>query len=98
MNGRTGHSFNFNGGEKLNRMGATWFVSYYYYSEKDSSHINWKNVKTANNRIGVFRITKCHHRYWLERVLEMRDDYLKRSTIGVTPEQTKRMARELLGK
>lgn len=34
------HCFNFEGGEDLTTMGASWFVSYAYYCNVGSSHQN----------------------------------------------------------
>jgi len=89
-------TYNFDGGDLLKSMGASWFVSYYYYLEKDSSHTDWNNVKSTN-RISIFRNTKKYHQFWLQKVVGMNESSLKKATFGVTPEQTKRMARELLG-
>ena len=91
------HCYGFEGGEQLAKMGATWFVSYHYFLSKDSSHENWKSVGTAKMRIKMFERTKEHHRSWLKEVLRMNDTNLAKATIGLPPEQTKQMARELLG-
>ena len=40
------HDFNFDGGEYLTSMGATWFVSYSFHSLRDKTHKNWERVKT----------------------------------------------------
>jgi len=94
-----GHEFSFPGGDQLTGMGATWFVSYCYYKNKDRSHVNWKNVTTAKDRISRFERSKEYHLSWLEEVLKMNDKNLAKAiaTMRLTPEQTKRMARELLG-
>jgi len=92
-----GHEYTFAGGDQLTGMGATWFVSYYYFKNKDSSHVNWKNVKTAQNRISRFKRTENYHISWLKEVLRMNDKNLAKATIGLSPEQTKKMARDLLG-
>ena len=93
-----GHDFNFDGGDLLSKIGATWFVSYSYYLKKDRTHENWKNVKTSKMRISRFESTKGYHLSWLKEVLKMNDVNLAKAKIGLTPEQTKRMAMELLGK
>lgn len=90
------HSFSFEGGEILTKMGATWFVSYSYYVYIDKTHLNWKKVKTFSSRASIFESSKKFHKFWLERVLEMDDERLKTNTIEVKPLMTKQMAKALL--
>jgi hypothetical protein len=90
------HAFNFEGGEQLATMGASWFVSYSYYKFKDKTHMNWKEISTYTNRISVFNRTDNFHQFWLQQVLEMSDDRLETNEIGLTGPQVKQMARELL--
>ena len=35
-----GHNFNFDGGEYLSQMGASWFTSYSYFYLIDRTHSN----------------------------------------------------------
>jgi hypothetical protein len=77
-------------------MGATWFVSYAYYTFIDDTHMNWQRVKTYQFRASVFKRNRQYHRYWLERVLEMDNDRLNTNEIDVEAERTKEMALELL--
>jgi uncharacterized protein YutD len=74
----SGHCFNFKGGDKLSKMGASWFVSYSYYLYINKSHINWQNVSTCQLRIKVFNKTKNYHQYWLRKILEMNDNRLNK--------------------
>jgi hypothetical protein len=90
------HPFNFDGGEELTTMGATWFVSYAYYTFIDDTHRNWEKVETYPSRKSVFERTRQYYRYWLERVLEMDNDRLNKNEIDVEAERTKEMALELL--
>ena len=92
-----GHDFNFDGGEHLARIGATWFVSYLYHLEKDSGHTNWKNVKTYTGRINIFNRTKQYHQLWLAEVLKMNGLKLNTNKISINARQTKQMAKALLG-
>ena len=48
------HPFNFDGGEELSHMGATWFVSFAYYTYVDRTHKVWENVKTYVSRRSIF--------------------------------------------
>jgi hypothetical protein len=92
----TEHAFHFEGGDELAKMGASWFVSYSYYSLKNDTHMNWKEAPTYSSRISVFNRTGNFHQFWLEQVLGMNDDRLETNTIGLTGHQVKQMARELL--
>ena len=53
------HTFDFEGGDDLTTMGASWFISYLYHIEIDSNHRNWEVPKTKNGRVSVFLRTKC---------------------------------------
>ena len=90
------HTFQFWGGEKLTIMGATWFVAYAYYDIINPQHKNWEKVQTWKSRKSVYCNTKMFHEYWLEKIEHMNDDLLKTNKIGLSPTETKRMAREIL--
>ena len=90
------HDFSFNGGEILSKMGASWFVSYSYYKYIDNNHTNWSRISTAQSRISKFNTSKSYHNYWLNQVLIMNPANLSKNTIGISANQTKSMARELL--
>lgn len=92
------HVFLFEGGEDLTTMGAVWFVSYCFYNNIDSKHLNWNKVSTFGNRASVYVRTKRYHRYWLERVLEMEDKNISKNTIKLNPAEIKEMAKQLLDK
>jgi hypothetical protein len=92
------HAFNFEGGEELAKMGASWFVSYSYYCFIDEIHMNWKQVSTYNPRKSVFNRTHNFHLFWLQQVLDMNDDRLETNKIGLTGPQIKKLAGELLTK
>ena len=91
-----GHEFNFDGSEYLAKIGATWFVSYYYFKHQDKNHLNWENITTTRFRISVYNNNKNYHKYWMEQVLNMNDKLLNTNEIGLDASETKRMARELL--
>jgi hypothetical protein len=92
-----GHDFNFEGGNYLTRMGATWFVSYSYYCDIDKSHKNWKKV-SHQSRISIFNRTGNYHKFWLEQILCMNDRRLNTNTIDLDAKKTKEMAKILLQK
>jgi hypothetical protein len=91
------HVYNFDGGEELTTMAASWFVSYSYYQRRDETHMNWKRASNYDNRISVFNRTDNFHQFWLQQVLEMNDNRLETNEIELTGPQIKQMARELLG-
>lgn len=90
------HTFNFKGGEFLTTMGAAWFVSYCYYDKINKSHINWSQVSTVSNRRSVYSNTINFHKFWLAKVLEMKDYNLNKNTIGLSGNTIKIMAKEIL--
>jgi len=92
----SGHAFNFNGGDKLAKIGASWFVSYSFYLFINKSHNNWQNASTYLYRIRVFNKTKNYHQYWLRKILEMNDNRLNTNKIGLDATETKKMAKKLI--
>jgi len=91
-----GNDFNFKGGDKLRRMGASWFVSYSFFTYKDKSHTNWEKISTCQARVSVFNRTKDYHEFWLGKILEMDDKRLNTNEIGLDAKKVKEMAQILL--
>ena len=92
------HPFNFEGGEELSHMGATWFVSFAYYTYVDRNHKEWENVKTASTRRSLFNRTQRYHEFWLNQVLLMENSRLNTNTLGLHGLETKAMAMEVLAR
>ena len=90
------HGFNFEGGEILSKIGATWFVSYAYYEKIDKYHRNWSSVHTASTRLSKYNKGRVHHKAWLNEVLVMNPANLNKNTIEIEAHQTKAMAKEIL--
>jgi len=90
------HIFNFDGGDYLTTIGASWFVSYLYYRLIDNTHINWKNISTPDSRMNTCNRTENYHRYWLQQILTMKDCNLNKNEIGLNATEIKKMAEELL--
>jgi hypothetical protein len=90
------HSFNFDGGEELSRIGASWFVSYLYHKVINQSHTNWDKVKTHKARISKFDSSTKYHRFWLEKIMDMNDKNLNKNTILLSLDNIKNMASEIL--
>ena len=92
----TNHNFSFEGGEELRSIGATWLVSYAYYDHVDKTHKNWAKVSTAKMRAKRYERTREYHEIWLKYVESMEDANLSKNTIGLTPQETKAMAKKVL--
>ncbi len=90
------HIFSFSGGEMLARMAAWWFVSYLYYLYVDETHLNWRKVKTVATRRSVFERSEDYHIYWLTEVLDMENLDVQGNKGGLSSDEIKAMARELL--
>lgn len=90
------HNFNFEGGEILTGMGASWFVSYAYFEKIDRTHRNWERVSTSRSRLSKYNKGRAYHKAWLKEVLEMNPANLDKNTIGLGSKETKKMAREIL--
>jgi hypothetical protein len=89
------HNFNFDGGEHLTKIGATWFVSYSFHLQ-NMEHMNWKKPKTHGGRINVFDRTKSYHKFWLQQIVSMDNDRLNTNKLDLNAEQVKQMAKMLL--
>lgn len=92
----TQQSYPFEGGSRLASMGATWFVSYAYHDKVDPTHRNWERVSTAQSRIGQYNSTSRYHDGWLKEILEMNPANLNKNTIGLSAQEVRCMAQELL--
>lgn len=92
------HNFSFEGGEILTGMGASWFVSYAYYQHIDDKHTNWSKVSTIQPRISKYNKGKTFHKAWLQEIINMNPLNLNKNTIGLSANEIKRMAKELLEK
>lgn len=90
------HNFNFEGGDILTKMGATWFVSYAYYERIDRTHKNWDKVATTQPRISKYNKSRSYHKAWLAEILTMNPANLNKNTIGLSAEEIMTMARKLL--
>jgi len=89
------HNFNFDGGEYLTKIGATWFVSYSFHSQ-NKGHMNWEKLKTHKLRMSRFNRTKDYHKSWLQEILKMDDKKLNTNEIELNAKQVKQMAKTLL--
>jgi len=90
------HGFNFESGDILAGMGASWFVSYAYYEKIDKFHRNWDKVPTVQPRLSRYKKGRAFHKAWLNEVLTMNPVKLNTNKIELDAQQTKMMAKELL--
>jgi len=90
MTGR--HIFSFDGGDLLTTIGATFFVSYLYHCNVDSTHRNWASIKTQKSRISTINRSKKYHRIWLNHIGSMSEVNLSKNTIGLDGATVKKMA------
>jgi hypothetical protein len=92
------HRFNFKGGEILSKIGATFFVSHLYFKVVDNTHLNWNDILTKRSRIANINKAEEYHMYWLELILEMKNENLEKNTLGLKGNEVKMMAQQILDK
>ncbi len=92
------HSFNFDGGNILARIGASWFVSYTYYLAVDMNHINWSFCDTVKMRHSFFSSSYKYHNYWLNKVLQMNPKKLRSNLLCLQGEEVINMAKKIIQK
>ena len=92
------HNFNFDGGDILSKMGASWFVSFKYYLEVDHQHKNWCNCKSIESRKSCFENSYEYHNYWLKQVLNMSEIRLSKNKLGLSGNDIIKMAAIILYK
>ena len=90
------HDFSFAGGDRLRKIGASWFVSYAYYEHNHPTHLNWQKVKTYRTRLSTYRNTRKYHMDWLKEVLNMDFNNLSKNTIGLSAKEVIDMAKKIL--
>ena len=79
-------------------FGASFFVSYLYFLLIDSNHNNWQRIQNNSSRISRIRAYEDSWKSLLKKVLNMNDIKLNTNKIGLSAEQIKNMANELLKK
>jgi hypothetical protein len=89
------HVFNFENGDILTTMGASWFVSYAYYLYVDSKHTNWQDVG-HRVRVSKFTNSKKYHHFFLTKICEMNEQNLSKNKLRLKGSKIKQMANELL--
>ena len=92
------HNFNFDGGDILSKMGASWFVSFKYYLEVDHQHNNWCNCNSLASRKSCFESSYEYHNYWLKQILNMSEIRLSKNKLGLSGNDIIKMAAIILYK
>ena len=92
------HNYNFDGGDILTQMGASWFVSFKYYLEIDRKHENWCNCKSVETRKSNFENSYEFHDYWLKQILKMSEARLSKNKLGLSGRDVIKMATVILYK
>ena len=88
------HDYNFNGGNYLRRIGASYYVCYLYSINKNSNETRWQSVNTkdSRNKIIIKRNSFC--RLWLEEICKMQK--VGTNSMGLTVGEVNTYASELL--
>lgn len=88
------HDYNFDGGNYLRRIGASYYVCYLYYLNCNPSELRWKLVTTSESRNKLI----CKHtefcKLWLEKISEMKKVYT--NSMGLKVDEVNNYALELL--
>lgn len=90
------HNYNFNGGDLLSKIGASWLISYLYHSKIDKKHLNWERISKPSQRVKMCGKSVRYHKYWIEKIIKMNANNLSRNRIGLTGAKVIDMAKELL--
>ncbi len=88
--------FNFSGGEQLTRIGASWFVSYMYYTKKDPTHLNWGKVSNPSARVSKCNKNSTYHKVWINEIVDMKPNRLGKNQLGLSGSDIIAMAKVLL--
>lgn len=90
------NNFDFAGGEYLTKIGASWFISYMYYINKDRTHLNWKSISTVPTRVSYCNRYSRFHKIWIQEIINMDPKNLSRNKIGLSGIEVIKMAEKLL--
>lgn len=89
------HSFNCIAGDKLSRIGASFFVIYLYNDRIDSTKDEWKVIKTNQTRIAKMNDNKCYWNDWINEIKKMDPQKLGSNTMGVSGVEVINRAKKL---
>ncbi len=92
----TQHSFSFEYGDILSKIGATWYTSYAYYKHCDQCHESFKKVMTWQSRASQYKNNIKLEKYFIMQIAAMSAEKLSTNTLGINGTEVLRMAREVL--
>lgn len=100
------HACSFEGGVKLSRMSASWFISYLYHIIIDLYHRNWERLNTKDSRLRVFNRTQKEftangvpmHLLYVTQIISMDVRRLATNHIGLSGQSVIMMAKELFSR
>ncbi len=92
------HNFNFEHGDILSHLGASWYASYAYYRHCKPDHSNFTQVGTWKKRESTYKRHLELEKYFIEKITEMSPERLDTNTIGLSGVDIIQMAREVLKK
>ena len=90
------HSFSFEYGDILSKIGATWYTSYSYCKHCDPCHESFKKVKTWQSRASQYKSNIKLEKYFIMQIATMSAEKLSTNTLGLNGIEVLRMAREVL--
>ena len=90
------HSFSFEHGDILSKIGATWYTSYAYYKHCNPYHENFKKVITWRSRASQYKGNIKLEKYFISQITAMSAAKLSTNTLGLTGIEVLRMAKEIL--
>ncbi len=88
------HDYNFNGGNYLRRIGASYYVCYLYSINKDPKETRWQGVNTKDNRNKIIIKQTRFCKLWLDEICKMKK--VGTNSMGLTVGEVNTYASELL--
>ena len=80
--------------ETINKIGASYLISYLYGQYIDKNHDNYKRRET--DKTALIERYKDNYHKMVEAVLEMDENKLESNEIGLSGVEVKKMAKKLL--
>ena len=80
--------------ETINKIGASYLISYLYGKYIDKNHDNYKRRET--DKTALIERYKDNYHKMVEAVLEMDENKLESNEIGLSGAEVKKMAKKLL--
>ena len=88
------HDYNFNGGNYLRRIGASYYACYLYSINKDPNETRWQSVNTKDNRNKIIVKQTSFCKLWLDEIRKMKK--VGTNSMGLTVGEVNTYASELL--